>query len=555
MFLYCLLNTEYLEDISRKPWYLHFLYLCKKNNDILISHEYMQMHQKEIFGNSLYPKFFSDWEMEPFTYEEVKDVEQYYIPDRIFTQSEINNGSRTEMLLEFFLQRNYEFENCLNEIIDAIKKKHPGEKIEGMFNAFEGYKSQFEVCARNNIPFIPISFSAIRQYHGYRQSMYRVSINSPLNCTDYAQKRYEKFLAEKDSSLPVFSNREIIAMLGKERTLQFIQVMNHEPQYEIGICGEGCPFLPNFFDKAKYVDDDIFYECYRLYGKDQIKVRSHNLLLQRLQVDRSTSRGDAASYILSCRRVASVRSEISMKPLLWKRTSVMKKNTLLFSYMCENDYTSTDLVNLQALNHYVFAVLVPIGLLFSRDYLRWRLNDNPTETEIYKCHLQYYVKRLNLHKELLEGEDEPIRFRRLLEDRGCDTELISILLEDNQDYEVNYDVLASRIVVDGKPHWRINKVEGGELHTHCEINVNKAACVEFCPTDDLAGSTKLNRVVVNGKEIDKKYIAGWSKDYMYMPKGHGYYVVALKDVDIEQQLVIDFYWQYETVQSFLDQQG
>jgi len=553
MFIYVSLNTEYLEDISRKYWYLHFLYHCKKNNDILISYEYMQKHLGEIIETTFYPTYFLDWEIDPFTYDDVKDVEQYYIPDRIFTQSEIENGSRTEMLFDYFTKRNYEFEKCLNDIISEIRKKHPAEKIEGMFNAFEGYRSQFEVCAENNIPFMPFSFSAIRQYHGYRQSLYRLSINEPLNCSDYAEKRYKKFLAENNESLPVYSNREIIAMLGKERTLQFIQLMNHEPQYEIGICGEGCPLLPNFFEKAKYVDDDIFYECNRLYSKNQIKVRSHNLLLDRLQIDRSTSRGDAASYILSCRRVTSVRSEISLKPLLWKRTSVMKKNTLLFSYMCEKDYRSTDLVDLRALNHYLFAVLVPIELLYSPDYWRWRLNENPSETDIYKFHLQHYVKKLNLHQEVLLEEDESVRFRRLLDDRGCDPELISILLEDNQDYEVNYNVLASRFLIGGKYHWRINKVEGEELHTHLEIDANNATCIEFCPMDDLAGCTKLNRVIINGQEIDKMYIAGWSNDYRYMPKGHGYYVVALNNIDITKNLVVDFYWQYETVQDFLDQ--
>ena len=80
MFISVVFNTEYLKISTRKQWYLKNLYHCKKNGWILITHEYMRDNWEQL-QNEMTQSLFDSWEIQPFSAEEVKDVEQYYLPD------------------------------------------------------------------------------------------------------------------------------------------------------------------------------------------------------------------------------------------------------------------------------------------------------------------------------------------------------------------------------------------------------------------------------------------------------------------------------------------
>lgn len=539
-----------MDIASRSKWYLKCLMHCKQNGWILVTHEYMKTHIDEL-QKEITPSLFNSWELQPFTYEDVKDVEQYFIPDALFEEIERGYGSRTEMLFNLSNHENPLLRKQIDLIIDEIKKKHPHEHITGIFNVLDSFEDVRRAAKIFDCPVINYSFSAIRRPHGYRQTLYHANRYQLWNSSE-CENRWEIFKSENISSLPVFSNKEIIALVGKTYTLPLIQLMNSQPKYEMGICCECNSLLPQVFSKYKYTDDDIFYECKKLYSKDKIKVRSHSIHLDDIQVDRTVVHNDPASYILSCERLTAVQSQIILKVLLWNRVGVMKKDTLAFSFLCNKEYDSLTKANLLGLNYYFFGYLIPSELMFSDEYLKWRLS-NPSEVEIYQRHLDFLFNALGLDKVKvlsLQGKD---RFKYLLEARGCDKQLIDNLLSDEIVNNVNWDVASSQFDVetlDGrKTYWRIDTVnEDGSLTTKLTVDVEGAIAIKFYPLYDVAGFAKLDSVRVNGTEMELDEVL---KSFNYMPKSKGCFEMPLCNLP-DGQLEIVCNWEYKNVIDYLN---
>ncbi len=542
MFIAIVLNTEYSNIALRSRWYLKNLLHCKENGWILITHEYLWNHFEEI-QKDISPRLFIDFEMRPFTSEEVSDVEQYFIPNELFDQIEEDCGSRTEMLYRLSASPDEHLESIFQNIINTIRQNHPEEDIEGALYSLETWEPIRRVFAKNNIPLIPYSFSALRKPHGYRQTLFHANVNTYLHTSKEAESRYNQYLLE-DAYFPLFSHRELIAVLGKERTLPLIPLMNAEPKYEMGICTECFSITPQFFIHNKTTDDDIRYECEKLYDKSQITVRNHARQVDNMHLDRSITHNDPAAWILSCHRLTAARSQIGLKVLLWNRTAIIKPDTLGFSFMCEKDYASTNKVDLRALNFYLFCYLIPNDLMFSDEYWKWRMT-NPTEIEIYQRHLDFLIDKLNLPKSILTEQDEQKRIKSILESRGCDKELVNLLLEDKHDFDIDYNTASSRIVINGKSYWRLNKLENGIRHFHIELD-ESADMIDFYPLDDVAGCARLVSVSVNGNQIDISPFA----EFKYMPKVTGHYTLPLPTN--EGSIFLDIEWDYQSNNEFLN---
>lgn len=550
MFVSIILNTEYMDIASRSKWYLMCLQRCKNNGWILITHEYMKTHINEL-KKEITPSLFESWEIQPFELKDVQDVEQYFIPDEVFYDLENQYGSRTEVLFALNKENNNTLSSCLKTIFDEIRCKHKDERIDGIFNSLESFDSIRQIAKELNVPLFNYSFSAITKPHLYRQTLFHVNQEYLWNSSD-CEERWLTFEKEDKDGLPIFDNKEIIALLGKTHTLPLLQLMNNQPKYEMGVCCECYSLLPQVFLQNMYTDDDLFYECKKLYPKDKIKVRSHSLHLDELQVDRTEVHNDPASFILSCKRLTAVQSQILLKVLLWNRTAVMKKNTLAFSFMCSKDYGAVSTCNIECLNYYIFGYLIPTDLMFSEEYWMWRLT-KPTETEIYMRHLNFLFQALGINKETimsLQGEE---RFKYLLEVRGCDKQLIEELLSDKVIDNINWDVASSRfdIIADGKAksYWRIDTTkEDNDLTTNLTVDVKNAEIVKFYPLDDVAGYARLKAVYINGKQ---QVLDGTMTSFKYMPKTKGAYSFIL-DNPYSGKLLVECIWEYKKVFEFIN---
>jgi hypothetical protein len=550
MFVSIVLTTEYMDYESRKKWYLKNLLHCKENGWALITHEYFKHHFEEI-QETIDNRFLDEFEMRRFSMDEVKDVEQYFIPDQLFENKEKECGSRTQMLLELSQNCFFELENTMKNIIETISINHSNEKIEGVFHCLEGFESIRKVCVDYQIPLISYVFSAIRKVHGYRQTLFSANIQEHLYCSNECEKRYNNFLLE-GSSLPVFDNRDIIAIFGKERTLPLISLLNKEPKYEICVCGEGYLMLPHIFSHEKYTDDDIHYECNKLYSQKAIRVRQHPMLLSQMQVDWSEMRNDPAAFILSCKRVTAICSQIVLKAMLWNRTAVMKKNTLPFSFMCEKNYMSESKVDLKFLNYYLFGYLIPSDFMFSEEYWKWRLTKKPTETEIYERHLNFYLEKFGLTKNVILEQNKDIRFKSLLEARGVDNELIDTLLTDEVINEVDFDVAVSKLLIEynaesrksSKTVWRLNQSMDDTIISKFSFDVENVDKVSFFPLDDKAGFVRIEEIKVKSKSEVINTLSNVA-EYEYYPKNTGNFDLQIPN--LSENIEITFSWKYKKV--------
>lgn len=551
MFVSVIFNVEYLDITSRKMWYLKNLFHCKENGWALITHDYLRQHFEEL-QESITDRFFDQFEMRRFTLDEVKDVEQYFVPDEIFDGLEEQDGSRTEMLFDVNGQPYAQLSDNLQQIFTQIKQRHPEEKIEGIFHCLEGYESLRKIATDLNCPLINFSFSAFRKVHGYRQTLYFCNLKKHFWNGDECAARYQKFLQEDHSSLPVFTNKELITIIGKEHTLPLMQLMNTLPKYEMGICCECFSLVPQVFKNKRYTDDDIFFECKKLYGSDKLKVRSHAAHLNDIQVDRSEVHNDPASTILSCKRLTAVQSQILLKVLLWGRTAVTKTNSLAFTYLCKNDYTASQTADLHGLNYYFFGYLIPGDLMFSDEYWKWRMT-NPSEVEIYQRHLVFLFNALGIDKEKVTKLSGKERLRNLLESRGCDEQLIENVLSEEIVENINWDVASSKFDVisenGSRYYWRIDtENEDGSLTSKLSVRVNNVRGVCFYPLDDVAGFACLKSVVINGqnRELDETMTS-----FVFMPKTKGSFTFSLEN-PFSGNLTVECTWKYKKVFEYLN---
>lgn len=550
MFISVVLNTEYWDYASRSKGYLKSLLHCKENGDILITHEYLKKHIQE-FQKEITPELFASWEMRPFSIDELSDVEQYTIPDELFDSIELESGSRTQALMNLVAEKNEKIEKILDDIFLQIQDKHPNEKIEGIFHFLESFQFLRNVSMKYNIPLINYSFSAIRKPHGYRQTLYHVNLNGYLYTAKECEKRYRHYIEEK-SDIPVFTNKEIIAIVGKERTLPLIPLIEAKPKFEMGICGDGFALLPQHFDRNAYTDDDVFYECNKYYSKESFTVRSHSLHVDRIRLDRSEVRNDPAPFILSCKRLSAVSSQIMLKALLWRRTAVVLKDTLGFSFLCAKSYMSEEIADLKGLNYYVFGYLIPTALMFSDEYWRWRLTQ-PSETEIYKCHLKYIFKELNIPEEILSLPDTPSRFEKILMSRGVDEHLYGLLASHEIPHNINYDVATSKFSVKNcgklKNYWRLNEVKNESVRSVIHIDNDHVSDIYFYPFDDVAGCALIESVCINGNPVELNSIDGYKDEFKYMPKVRGCFRIPI--VTDAPRLEMEVKWKYMSGKDFL----
>lgn len=535
MFVSIVFNEEYLDVSSRSKFYLKNLLHCYENKWILVTHEYMHKHFEEL-QNEINERFFREFEMRPFTPEEVRQVEQYYLPDEFFDGLEKTCGCRTEMQTMLTTQRCEQMEDYLQEIIDQIREKHPEEKIEGVFNCLESWESVRYICEANNIPLISYVFSSIRKPHGYQQTLYSANFDR-LYCSDECEKRYKAF-TEEGAKVPMLTNEAILALIGKTRNLPLLKHLNATPAKEMNVCGEGFTMLPHIYERTHYNDEDIYYECNKLYKQSEMGNRQHPIHLNSLQIDRSEVHNDPAAWILGAKRMVAVCSQIVLKAMLWNRTPIMIKNTLPFSFICGKGYTSEVKTPIQFLNYYIFGYLIPTDLMFSAEYWKWRLT-NPSETNIYEYHLKYICNILHVDYVELTNAKEGGQLAILLATRRCDKQLIKYLLSNDLPITIDYNVSICRFVVDGNTYWRLNeKTQDGYRSTLILESVANST-VDFYPLDDVAGFVEYISVTVNGEEIELD-----KTGFIFVPKVSGHISISVSD---NSPLTIECEWKYKKI--------
>ena len=230
-----------------------------------------------------------------------------------------------------------------------------------------------------------------------------------------------------------------------------------------------------------------------------------------------------------------------------------KTNSLAFSYLCENDFMSERVADILGLNFFVFGYLIPSELMFSNEYWEWRLN-NPSESEIYRRHLDLFYKTFGVEKDIIENLQGKERFKYLLKNRGCDKQLINELLNGETINDINWDVVLSQFDVvtskGTKSYWRIDTSDSdGILTSELFVDEEDVSFVKFYPLFDMAGFVKINGVRINGKEFNLECC---NNSFRYMPKNTGCFSFAI-DNCTGRPLEVSVRWEYKRINDLLAQ--
>lgn len=500
MFISVVLDTQVMSDVYHA--YLNMLYYCKKNKWALISHEKYIKRPLEY-----YEAVFIEHDTEEISEEERKEILQYCTSDSFYESLLEDLGSTTNLYLNLFGKRNAGLEAILIQILEDVREKLPeGDKLEGFIVFGEAFESLRYVAGQYGMSVITNEFSAIRYSNHYTQTLHYANLEGHLYGSDEGKKRYARFLQE-NSSIPCFTNRELIALFVRKEDLYLLPMLESPAQYEIGLCDMGARIYPSHFVSQKYTDDDMRKECRQLYPADQISWRQHPGYYQTNSLDMLTAKRDPTSFILSCKRIAAYSSNTFIDAMLWNRVICCRPNTIGLSFACEKDYTSEKKVNNLFLNYFIFAFLVPgHENMYSDEYWKWRLT-GPTETEMFWRHLDVCLKKLGLDRTIFQM-DETQRLRLILEHRALEDYEIDAVLKDTVTSPYYYaPVSALQVedtVIDDYRLFCTNEKsdDGLEITSEFVIRKNSSPFVAyFYPLYDVAGIIKIKEIYYDGSLI------------------------------------------------------
>lgn len=450
------------------------------------------------------------------------------------------------MLLDLFNKNNRKLEVKLEKIFNEIFINHPTEELEGVFCCLEPWKSLKGYISKLNSRLICFTFSAVRKVHGYSDTLYLANMEGKLFCGEEAKERFINYSNNKLEGFDALENSEILALLGKKKNLTLLKYIDYKPEYEIGVCTGAFRCIPEIFNQYPYNEDDLIINIKKVYDNGEYIFRHHAYFLNQMGISRDNVRDDPAEFILSCKRIVSVASQINLKAILWKRTSILENKSNELSFFSQNKLESEEITDIDKINFLIFGYLVPDGLMFNLDYWRFRIKAR-NEKEIIHRHLIYYSEKFKIKESELYNKNEKERLRKILISRSAEKDLIEDILRENCNSKINFRVLKSRLDIiypNGKVRsmWRRNVVEGEKIVSRFIINSDEVEFINgikiyFSALDDIAGDVFIEKIIINNELVmDLKQSEKEMKKYEK---------IFLMDINAEfEEIELSIIWDY-----------
>ena len=428
-----ILDTEYMGEKERFKWFLKNVTYAKKYGWILVTHESIKNNLKELLL-SCSERFYPEFEMEKTTVEEIENLNICYIPDKLFEDIYQKSGSRTSMILELTNNRNFQIEDyIINYINDVIDKKY-GQKISYIMNCLHVFASVEYLAEYYGCPLLPYVFSAVRKVHGYTSTLYMAHFDNNLFETNVVRELYSKFKEDVDHG-QLLERKEIMVLLGKRHNLVLIPLMDCEGTHEVGVIKEAYQITPQTYAFHSVTDDDIYYELSKNNISD-IQTRLHPMTLDLVGIGRKHIKNDPAAFILGCKRLVSLHSQMIIKAAMWNRGTCVIEDQMPFSFLLSHNLLDSTPINEVMLNFILFGYFVPDALMFDESYWKWRMT-NPSMSEVFKRHLSVLYEAVGISQpDKINNE----RLLRLLQSRGCSSHEIDIITKEKQitNYPIKY---------------------------------------------------------------------------------------------------------------------
>lgn len=497
------LNTEYMKTEERFKWFLKNVSFAKENDVLIVTHECLEKHMTEL-ASGVAERFYAEFEMCKVTSEEIQKMNICYIPDALFEKIYEEKGSQTQWILELSNNRIEELEAYIIQRIDRELQKRGEEKPEYIQNCLHVFESIRYIAKHYDCPLIPYVFSAVRKVHGYMQTLYMANFAEGLFCTDAVKIMYEEYVKDV-LDFPVLTKKEILALLGKKRNLPLLPLLESKGHYEMGVILEGFHMIPQTFQMDGVTDDDLYFESKRHYKEKEICSRVHPLRMDQMGATRAYTRNDPASFILNCKRLATVQSQMILKVAMWNRVPCVLGGSLPYAFLFRKDFRSELPISDEDLNFILFCCMVPDSLMFRPDYWRWRMQ-NPSPRELMRKHLHEIFSNLGYEESVLFIKEH--RLEKILVGRECTRSEIEQITEDIST-EIDGNYLSSRLQVrtekgSVKDFYCLNRRKADET-IYSSFIVESEDAVTECKLlllDDVAGFVQVEKMIVDGVETE-----------------------------------------------------
>lgn len=436
--MYLIINTSYKEKmivpflmtmltIQDRPYlwaFYKFLDIAKKRKGAIIAQEDYFVDPKEMFNvgraeasDVAWNRYF-ELNYDLPKKEDFDNIEKYIIPksfeNMLIKEKGTINDAHIALLSEVIL----ELKNLIGNYLDDIMKEDMIDAIMTLCHI----PSLSAAAEERGIPVIHFEMGT------FREPTYLKTGYFDFNClygNASTEQRYNSFLMEINNDpekIKILNNKEILAIFLKHDYLYYLNHMNNTPKYDLGIA-LGYAVWP-LYQKNTFCDDsELLFRASKVYSMNQLLVRRHpgdpiGATYPRFDYCRDTSL-TTIDFILKCKRIASVGSNVSFEAMLFGKTSyVMTECPYTFMTKRNIEDISFQDQDLYYINFYMFSYLVPFGLLWNDDYIKWRLK-RPSELDIYIKHLNYYLDSKNISSELID-QDFSNRFSNILKAQNYD---------------------------------------------------------------------------------------------------------------------------------------
>lgn len=386
--------------ISDRPYlwaFYKFLDMAQKNNGALIAQEEYFIDPLLLAKKGRVEAYDKAWNercelnYDIPTQQTLDEVQKYIIPKSFEEQLIHDKGSINDANMCLLTEEIDELKVMISGFLSAIQDSN--QEIDAIMTLCH-IPSLSAVAAEFGIPVIHFEMGT------FREPTYLKTCYFDFDClygSASTEKRYHSFIEEIEKNpVPIMQNQEILALLLQRDYMHYINHFNDSPKYELGIA-LGYTIWPLYLRNTFCDDSELLYRAGKVYPMDQLLVRKHpsdpqGSTYPRYDYCRDTS-ATTLDFLLKCKRIASVGSNVSFEGMLWGKTGyVLTDCPYTYKMKREIEDTSLQEFDLHYLNFYIFAYLVPFSLLWDMDYIHWRLT-NPSETEIYIKHLKFYFEK------------------------------------------------------------------------------------------------------------------------------------------------------------------
>ena len=379
-------NLEVTSDYDHITVFYFYLMMSKKFGGPIISHERYFMKPTEIYlkivGKEELKSAADTLEFDIPEDKDLDNIKKYFITQK-FEDKMINAFESQMDCWTCLLSEEYApFEELIGQLLDRIEREC-NDKIEAILCFYEPISLRIAADKRN--------IKVIHQEGTmFRKPFYRMAgyfdFKEGYGCGEL-EERYCRFKEEiKNKKIKLFSRKEICALFMTSYGLNYIDLMDAEPTYEMGVG------LADFSRGVNLKDglintDEILLEARKNFPLNEIRTRSR--YGGGVFNDKSPS---AFHFILKCKRVAALHSNLSFEAMLLNRIAyVYGKSPYRFIANKNISDKSDKNVPLDFINFTTFGYFVPWELLRDTEYIRWRLTQ-PSEIEIYEKHMEFYLQ-------------------------------------------------------------------------------------------------------------------------------------------------------------------